>query len=64
MNYFEIKHYYGSAEKAGLALGIRRQAVHAWLRKGVPLGRQYEIQAITGGALRVTEKRRKLRRME
>jgi hypothetical protein len=52
MTYQQVVEHFGSCALAGKALGIDRKAVHAWKRKGVPLLRQYQIQALTDGALK------------
>ena len=48
-----VAHFGGTQVKAAEALGLRQSAVSEWFRHGyVPLGRQYEIQVLTGGTLR------------
>ena len=42
--------YYGSQAALARALGIHRAAVHAW--EEIPLGRQYQIEVLTGGELK------------
>lgn len=44
-----IKHF-GSAAALARALDISRQSVHDWGAK-VPLGRAYQIEVLTAGAL-------------
>lgn len=43
--------YYGSVKQLALALGIRPAAVSQW--DAVPEGRQWQLEVITGGELRV-----------
>jgi len=43
--------FYGGVQKLADALGVRRQSVWKWGDRP-PKGRQYELQAITGGALK------------
>jgi hypothetical protein len=42
--------YYGSQAALARALGIHRAAVHAW--EEIPVGRQYQIEVLTGGDLK------------
>jgi DNA-binding transcriptional regulator YdaS (Cro superfamily) len=44
--------HFGSATATAKALGITKSAVSQW-PKLVPLGRAYQIQAVTAGALSV-----------
>ena len=51
-----IKHFKGRANTAR-AVGVSYQAVRQWEEKGeVPEGRQWQIQALTGGALTAEQK--------
>jgi hypothetical protein len=52
MNYKDLIQYFGGAAKAGKALGVCRQGVYKW-QDGIPELRQYQIQTVTGGALRI-----------
>ena len=52
MNYDQIIEHYGSAEKAGAALGLTRQGVFRWKSCPIPLEKQVEIEVDTQGALR------------
>lgn len=45
-----IKHF-GSAAELARRLGINRQSVHDWGDE-VPLGRQFQLEILTNGALR------------
>lgn len=47
--------HYGGAQKLADALGISFQAVYAWPE--IPLGRQYQLQVMTGGKLQAEQKR-------
>lgn len=47
-----VKHF-GGIIPAAKAIGVSRQAVYIWLqRKHIPMQRAYQIQVITGGALK------------
>jgi len=41
--------YFGSKTKLATALKITKQAVRQW--KQIPIGRQYQIEVLTNGAL-------------
>ena len=47
--------YFGTAAELATALGIKPQAVYQW-GDVPPLGRQYQIQALTKGKLKATPK--------
>ena len=54
----EALQYFGSGAELARRLGCRRQSVHGW--REIPIGRQYQIEVLTSGALladRVVEKR-------
>ena len=42
--------YFGSGAALASAIGVTRQAVADW--KQIPIGRQYQIEVLTGGKLR------------
>jgi len=42
--------YYGSARRMARALGVQRHAISMW-GKRPPIGRQYQIEVLTRGAL-------------
>jgi hypothetical protein len=42
--------YFGSGAELARVLGCSRQSVHGW--REVPLGRQFQIEVLTDGALR------------
>ena len=48
--------YYGTQVKLAKALGITQAAVSKWPEQ-VPLLRQYELERLTGGALKVDHSR-------
>lgn len=49
--------YYGTQIKLAQALGISQAAISKWPDK-VPLLRQYQIERLTGGALKVDDTRK------
>ena len=52
MTFDELKAHYGSSQKIAEAVGVSKQVVSYWKRAGIPIGRQYEIQVLTGGKFR------------
>jgi hypothetical protein len=53
----EVIEHFGSIRKTAEAVGVEFQAVSNWKQKGfVPEGRQWQIQALSVGQLRVDEK--------
>lgn len=52
MMFQELVEHYGSQQQVAEALGISKQLASYWKRAGIPLGRQYEIQILTGGKFR------------
>lgn len=51
MDMKQLKEHFGTQAAAAKALGITFRAVSAWNRSGIPMGRQYQIQLVTGGIL-------------
>lgn len=51
MTYHDLISHYGSQAQAARALGVPRQSVWQW-KQAIPLGRQFQIELATGGALR------------
>jgi hypothetical protein len=54
MTYTDIVRYYGTASEASRKLGLTRAAVSVWRRRGVPYGRQAQIQLATRGKLKAS----------
>lgn len=52
MNMNDLRRFYGSQKAAAAAIGASEKVVSAWNRNGIPVGRQYQIQVLTGGQLR------------
>jgi transcriptional repressor of cell division inhibition gene dicB len=52
MTFQELVDHFGSPRQVQEALGISKQLAAYWKRAGIPLGRQYEIQVLTGGKFR------------
>ncbi len=50
----EVLEYFGGIKQTAKALGVSIQAVYKW--ESVPLGRQYQIQVMTGGRLQAGQK--------
>lgn len=53
MTYDDILRVYKTQQKAAQALGISQPTISGWRRNGVPELRQFQIQAITKGRLKV-----------
>jgi transcriptional repressor of cell division inhibition gene dicB len=52
MTFQELVDHFGSPRQVQEALGISKQLASYWKRAGIPIGRQYEIQVLTGGKFR------------
>lgn len=50
-----IQHFDNSVEAAAAALGVSRNAIYMWGNE-IPELRQFQIEVITGGALRVDDR--------
>ena len=50
-----IKHF-GTQVKAAAALGVNQSSIAAWKRNGIPVPRQYQIEVVSGGALKVSSR--------
>lgn len=54
MNTNDLKRHFGSIAKAASAIGVHRQAVYEWdKRGGIPEGQQFKIHVLTKGKLKV-----------
>lgn len=51
----EVIDFFGGIQQTADALGIRYQSVREWPEEGVPEGRQYQIQVISGGKLKASQ---------
>ena len=50
----DVLNYFGNQNRTAIQLGISREAVRKWVVKNeVPILRQYQIQELTKGALKV-----------
>ena len=48
-----LDYFGGSQTKVAVCLDVSPQAVNQWVvNKKIPLGRQYQVQALTGGVLK------------
>lgn len=52
MDFNDVKQHFGSIAKAAQKLGVHRQAVYEWAKRGIPEGQQYKIEVLTEGALK------------
>lgn len=52
MTFQDLVAHYGSPKEVAAALGISKQLASYWKKAGIPIGRQYEIQVLTGGKFR------------
>lgn len=53
----DVIKYYGTQQKAAEALGCKQPSISEWVRNGcVPLLRQFQIEALTGGKLKADRK--------
>ena len=52
MTYEELIKFYGTQAAAVRALGLKQPSVSGWRESGIPEPRQYQIEVLTGGALR------------
>lgn len=50
----EAINHFGGVQKLADALRVRRQSVWKW-KERPPMGRQFQLQAMTGGVLKVDE---------
>ena len=54
MEFDKVIQYFGTQVKAAAALGINQSSIAAWKRNGIPVPRQYQIEVVSGGALKVS----------
>lgn len=54
MELHQVVAYYGTQTKAAIALGVTQGSISAWGRAGIPIPRQFQIEVMTGGALKAT----------
>ena len=52
MTFADLREKYGSDSEIARRVGVSRQLVHHWKKKGIPYGRQCMIQLATKGRLR------------
>ena len=50
----QVFEFFGGQRATARALGITVQSVHAWAERGVPELRQYQIERLSGGQLRIS----------
>jgi len=55
MTFQDLKDHFGTQSDIARALRTSAQVVSAWKKNGIPVGRQYEIQVLTGGKLRADQ---------
>lgn len=47
-----IAHYGGNASALARALGIDQSSIYSWKDGEIPIGRQYQLELLTKGALK------------
>lgn len=58
----QVKRYYGTVAKTAEACGTSYQVAQKWYLSGVlPMGRQCQLEILTGGKLRADRKKWNLR---
>ena len=58
MTFADLQRKYGNDSNIAKGLGVSRQLVFHWKKKGIPYGRQCMIQLATKGRLRAEDPRR------
>ncbi len=53
MTYDELICHYGTQQEAADAIGVSQPTISGWREGGIPVLRQYQIQVITRGRLKV-----------
>lgn len=49
----DVINHFGTQQKTARALGMAQSSIAGWVEENrVPLGRQYQIQVLTGGVLK------------
>ena len=56
MTFIQLKNHFKTQAAVARALGISEGAVSRMRKQGIPEGRQFKLQHITNGALKVDEK--------
>lgn len=51
-----LRFFGGTVTSMAEQLGLRISTVHSWRTRGIPAGRQFEIQVLTRGKLRADKK--------
>jgi hypothetical protein len=59
MNFDQVISHFGTQQKTANALGLSQSSIAEWKKNGIPEGRQFQIQVITGGALRAAPERKR-----
>ena len=57
MTFADLQRKYGTDSDIARGIGVSRQLVYVWKKKGIPYGRQCMIQLQTRGRLRATNPR-------
>jgi len=55
MTYKQLIRHFGSTHKAARALGVSMTAIWHWRNKEIPMPRQQQFEALTGGALKAAK---------
>jgi hypothetical protein len=56
----EVIQHFGTQQKVADALGLAQSSVAGWVEENrVPIGRQYQIQVLTGGVLQAEPQKKR-----
>lgn len=58
MDFETVIAFFGTQQKTADALGLAQPTVASWKENGIPVPRQYQIQVVSKGKLKVAEKDR------
>ncbi len=54
--YDVLRHFDCSGAEMGRRLGVCRRTIWAWKIRGIPMGRQYELELTTRGKLKAAKR--------
>ena len=55
MDYYDLKREFGTYKALAERIGVHKETVRSWKRLGIPLGRQYQLAALSEGRLKVED---------